>query len=126
MHPSIKGESLREFAASGCRRRQSVIVQTHLILQNDVAGRIDAVAVKREVAGLKKDLDRLGLLSRARSVSLISGFVLEVTPAQLRRLAQAASVKSIWPNQWHRLVRPRDGAAGRLTMRPTLPRPGQR
>ncbi len=106
---SIKGEVLREFAASGGRRRRSVIVQTHLVLENEMAGRIDAVAVRREVAALKKDLGRLGLLERARSVSIISGFVLEVTPGQLLRLAQADSVKSVWPNLWHRLVRPPAG-----------------
>lgn len=108
---------MREFAASSGRRRRSVIVQTHLSLENNVAGCIDTVAVRRELAALKKDLDRLGLLERARSVSLSSGFVLDVTPGQLRRLAQAASVKTIWPNLWHRRIRPPE----RKPMRPTSP-----
>jgi hypothetical protein len=59
---------------------------------------LDIAAAKRATAALKRDLARLALLDRARSVSVFSGFVLEVTPRQLRMLAQASGVQSIHPN----------------------------
>ena len=77
---SIRGSLLREFAVSDGRRRMSVIVQPHQVLQDNVAGRVDLVAAKRSTAALKKELRGLDLLERARFVSDISGCVLEVTP----------------------------------------------
>lgn len=76
----------------------SVIVQPNLKLEANVAGRIDFAAAKRSAGALKEELHRLGLLDRARFVSDISGCVLEVTPRQLRLVAEAPSVRAIWPN----------------------------
>lgn len=81
-----------------------MIVQPILNFQLNADPRIDLAAAKRSTAALKKDLARLGLLERARKVSDVSGFVLEVTPKQLRSLAEASSVQAIFPNQHHRLL----------------------
>ena len=89
---------LREFAASSGRKRISVIVQPHLVVRLKAKPPLDVTAAKRATAVLKKDLAELGLLDRARSVSVFSGFVLAVTPRQLRFLAQAPGVQAIWPN----------------------------
>lgn len=95
---SIRGSLLREFALSNGRRRVSVIVQPHLVLQGNVAGRIDLVAAKRSTAALKRELSELDLLERTRFISDISGCVLEVTPRQLRLVAELPSVQAIRPN----------------------------
>lgn len=83
----------------------SVIVQPHLPTISLADPSLDLPTARRATAALKKDLLRLGLLDRARSVSVFSGFVLEVTPRQLRLLAEASAVQSIRPNLFrHRLI----------------------
>lgn len=103
---AIRGVFLRDFAASSGTRRVSVIVQPQLNTLSKGAPSLDLAAAKRATTALKKDLAGLGLLDRARSVSVFSGFVLEVTPKQLRRLANAPGVQSIRPNlRRHQLLR---------------------
>lgn len=82
----------------------SVIVQPHLKVRPHPEPSIDLAAARRATAALRKALAEMGLLDRARGVSDVSGFVLEVTPKQLRLLAAAPSVQSIRPNLWHRLL----------------------
>jgi hypothetical protein len=83
----------------------SVIVQPHLVVRPNANPPLDFTEAKRATAALKQDLAELGLLDRARSVSVFSGFVLEVTPQQLRFLAQAPGVQAIWPNsRRHKLL----------------------
>jgi hypothetical protein len=100
---SIRGDLLSHFYACAGSRRTSVIVQP-MLASEPIAPRIDLAAARRATAALKKDLAKLGLLERARKVSDVSGFVLEVTPRQLRLLAEAPSVRAIFPNQLHRLL----------------------
>lgn len=96
---------MREFAVSTGRKRMSVIVQPHLTVRPQGEPPLDLAAAKRATAALEKDLAGLGLLDRARSVSVFSGFVLEVTPKQLRLLAEAPNVQSILPNlRRHKLL----------------------
>jgi hypothetical protein len=95
---TIRGLLLRDFAASSATRRMSVIVQAHLPAFNADRPSLDLAAARSATAALKVDLKDLGLLERARKVSDYSGFVLEVTPRQLRLLGQAASVQAIRPN----------------------------
>lgn len=102
---SIRGVLLRDFAASTGTRRVSVIVQPRLNTLPKGSPSLDLAAAKRATTALKNDLAGLGLLDRARSVSVFSGFVLEVTPRQLRLLAKAPGVQSIRPNlRRHKLL----------------------
>ena len=63
--------------------------------------RVVPVALMRE---LEAALRRLGLVERARRNELAGSFVLEVTPDELRRLADLPSVRAIRPNRFHRRV----------------------
>ena len=82
-----------------------MIVQPNLPTISLAEPSLDFSAAKRASAALRKDLLRLGLLDQARSVSAFSGFVLEVTPRQLRLLAEAPAVQSIRPNlRRHKLL----------------------
>ena len=102
---SIRGALLRVFATSRGTRRISVIVQPNLPTISLAEPSLDFATAKRASAALKKDLLRLGLLDKARSVSVFSGFVLEVTPRQLKLLAGAPAVQSIRPNlRRHKLL----------------------
>lgn len=69
-----------------------------------IAGSDEPIVTRGSSNALRADLAKLGLLDRARSIGLISAFVLEVTPKQLRLIASAPSVQSIRPNLKHRLL----------------------
>lgn len=102
---SIRGSLLRDFAATTSRRRMSVIVLPCLPKVSMTSPKLDIPAAQRATAALKRELAKLALLDRSRSVSVFSGFVLEVTPRQLRLLAQTSAVQSIHPNvRRHQLV----------------------
>ena len=103
---SIRGTLLREFAFSTDRRRMSVIVTPCLPKVWKTRPALDVAAATRATSMLRKDLVRLKLSGKARSVSVFSGFVLEVTPRQLRLLAQASAVQSIRANlRRHQLLK---------------------
>lgn len=100
---TIRGNLLRAFAKSMGRRRISVIVEPQK-RPLAIRGPAGPIVTKRSTNALRADLAKLGLLDRARAIGLISAFVLEVTPRQLRLIASAPSVQSIRPNMMHRLL----------------------
>lgn len=63
--------------------------------------RVVPVALMRE---LEAALRRLGLVERARRNKLAGSFVLEVTPDELRQLADQPAVQAIRLNRFHRRV----------------------
>ena len=67
------------------------------------AGRVRE-AVTAQMRELESALKRMGLASKARRNDLAGSFVVEVTPRQLRELAEAPAVQAIRSNRFHRRV----------------------
>jgi hypothetical protein len=100
---TIKGSLLRDFARATGRQRMSVIV---LPRQVQVVNGRPVPEEAPDNRALAAHLKELGLLTRARSLPLLAGFVLEVTPKQLRSIASVSSVWAIHPNLRHRFRLP--------------------
>lgn len=124
---SVVDEELASFAQGG-RGRESVIVEAARVASGappakatrrtitapaDVlpAPRASAASERRppvvrlpSMAQLKRTLESLGLGERARANHLSGAYTVEVTPSELRNLAEQDTVQAIRKNRRRRLV----------------------
>lgn len=125
----IRGASLQAFAEQDERQRASVIVEAKrpaarppaavapkpgtsprqllparrkAIEATQAAPQDSPTASARSMHAVEQALSKLGLKERARRNDLVGCFVVEVTPSQLKELAQSPAVQAIRANRLRR------------------------
>lgn len=79
--------------------KRSVIVEARRPPIDPRIGPIDSFT--GTLQEIDKELQQLGIRDEARINELAGHFVVEVTPSQLRQLANLPAVQAIRPNQFH-------------------------